>query len=60
MVAMTVGYGGWWQGQWAMGFNFAVAWVFQIFGYVLHVLYVQDLSESVLICFGVCFLLILC
>ena len=30
---------------------------FQIFGYVLHI---QDLSESVLICLGFCFLHILC
>ena len=29
-------------------------------GYVLYVLHVQDLSESVLICLGFCFLHILC
>ena len=30
------------------------------FGYVLHVLHVQDLSESVLIRLGFCFLYFLC
>ena len=43
-----------------LGFAFAVARVFQIFGYVLHVLHVQDLSESVLIHLGFCFLHFLC
>ena len=34
--------------------------IFQIFGYVFHVLHVQDLSKSVLIRLGFCFLHILC